>query len=407
MNYVNKVYSEKLLSYLPLYVIDAAKNNEAYLAGGALTSLFTDSKINDFDFYFKDGNKCADFIESIQGSVVVLQVTKRSITLKENNIGRIIQCIIFEYFDNAYSIFDKFDFTINMCAFDFSQNTFYMDDRFLPDLILRRLVINPNTLYPINTVFRIQKYKNRGYSISQEEILKLCILNSKQNIVTYGDLLNQISGIYGEEYLAIPKDKKEERIDLDNLKLSHNNNCLCDDKSHIDIFYGNNNYNFNCLTDIIRGKKYDFGCYINGAFIVKDKDHYCCLDKIFELFIPVCDASEMFPEEKIIVYKKVKFDSITQFASIYNNSFKYRTGEHSTALNDCGLFFSLVEQCSSSAFANKDDYVIICAHVNIDDIIHINTNGTITAKKCFVPENPIVFTEYNKSVLSKIGIFYC
>lgn len=208
MNYVNKVYSEKLLSYLPLYVIDAAKNSEAYLAGGALTSLFTDSKINDFDFYFKDGNKCADFIESIQGAVVVLQVTKRSITLKENNIGCIIQCIIFEYFDNAYNIFDKFDFTINMCAFDFSQNTFYMDDRFLPDLILRRLVINPNTLYPINTVFRIQKYKNRGYSISQEEILKLCILNSKQNIVTYGDLLNQISGIYGEEYLAIPKDKK-------------------------------------------------------------------------------------------------------------------------------------------------------------------------------------------------------
>ena len=86
MNYVNKVYSEKLLSYLPLYVIDAAKNSEAYLAGGALTSLFTDSKINDFDFYFKDGNKCADFIESIQGSAVVLQVTKRSITLKENDI---------------------------------------------------------------------------------------------------------------------------------------------------------------------------------------------------------------------------------------------------------------------------------------------------------------------------------
>lgn len=393
MNYVNKVYSEKLLSYLPLYVIDAAKNSEAYLAGGALTSLFTDSKINDFDFYFKDGNKCADFIESIQGSVVVLQVTKRSITLKENNIGRIIQCIIFEYFDNAYSIFDKFDFTINMCAFDFSQNTFYMDERFLTDLILRRLAINPNTLYPINTVFRIQKYKNRGYSISQEEILKLCILNSKQNIVTYGDLLDQISGIYGEEYLAIPKDKKEERIDLDNLELSHNNNCLCDDKSHIDIFYGNNNYNFNCLTDIIRGKKYDFGCYVNGAFIVKDKDQYCCLDKIFELFIPVCDASEMFPGGNIVVYKKVKFESHTQFASFYDNSFKYLSGQHAVTLNKIGLFFSLDKQCSSSTFRNNKDSVIICAYVNIEDIIHIAKNGTITAKKCFVPENPIVLTK--------------
>lgn len=186
-------HSEKLLSKIPTKVVKAAKANNVWLAGGALTSLFTDSKINDYDLYFRNKYDCANFIQGI-GSCAVLQLTKKSVTLSIGNF--VLQCIWFNYFDSPDDIFNSFDFTINMAAYDFSADEFVIDPRFFTDLAIRKLVINPGTAYPINTLLRVSKYENKGYTIDPVELLKLSVAISKREIKTYGDLRVEVSGVY-------------------------------------------------------------------------------------------------------------------------------------------------------------------------------------------------------------------
>lgn len=203
-------HSKKLLSKIPKKVIEAAKTNNALLAGGALTSLFTDSKINDYDLYFRNKYDCANFIQGI-GSCAVLQLTKKSVTLSIDNC--ILQCIWFKYFDSSEDIFNSFDFTINMAAYDFSADEFVIDVRFFTDLAIRKLVINPGTAYPINTLLRVSKYENKGYTIDPVELLKLSVAISKKELKTYGDLRVEMSGVYGETYLGIPEDISDHCLD--------------------------------------------------------------------------------------------------------------------------------------------------------------------------------------------------
>lgn len=378
-------HSEKLLSKIPTKVVKAAKANNVWLAGGALTSLFTDSKINDYDLYFRNKYDCANFIQGI-GSCAVLQLTKKSVTLSIGNF--VLQCIWFKYFDSPEDIFNSFDFTINMAAYDFSADEFVIDPRFFTDLAIRKLVINPGTAYPINTLLRVSKYENKGYTIDPVELLKLSVAISKKEIKTYGDLRVEMSGVYGETYLGIPEDISDHCLD-------ENLNELCELYPDFPSISMDNAI----LADIVLADNDLAGCKIAGKYLVRfggieSPSKY----GVSHCSIPgmkIVEVSEMFPDGRIPIYKSVQFKSLTEYRSYYDNSFVYTPGESVTAKSSSGLFFYLNDS-GNFQYSDKGDSIGILAYADIDDIIKLSGDDIVVVKKCKLPVNPILATKQNE-----------
>lgn len=182
--------------------LDRFKNKDMkfHVAGGALTSSFCKTDINDFDIYFEDEETFNIFYEIMKESYAsVIAETPRAVSL--NRSGQPFQLI--KLFGTVEETFDKFDFTINMCALNYTYNyeknelksEFVMDNRFMSDLASRSLIFNPKTLYPINSLFRVKKYKERGFKINTYEMMKIALRISQIEIKTIGDIKNQCIGL--------------------------------------------------------------------------------------------------------------------------------------------------------------------------------------------------------------------
>ena len=110
------------------------KNYNCYIAGGAITSLFTGKDINDIDIYFKDKAELFRALYENFSSEYIIYVSKKAITFKVSN-QETIQFIYMNYYDKAEDIFDDFDFTICMGAFDIQKDIFILHEDFFRFLL--------------------------------------------------------------------------------------------------------------------------------------------------------------------------------------------------------------------------------------------------------------------------------
>lgn len=163
-----------------------------YIAGGALTSVFSDKPINDLDIYFY---KEEDY-EKLKKKIEFNKKTRYATDLADSyEIKGVKIQLIKKIFGTPKEIFKYYDFTVCMCAYDFKTNQIIMDEDFLYDLAQKQLCFNENTMYPICSLWRIKKYLNRGYSISATNIIKLALTLNNLNINTFEDLKDQLQGI--------------------------------------------------------------------------------------------------------------------------------------------------------------------------------------------------------------------
>jgi hypothetical protein len=193
----------------------------AIIAGGSITSLFSQSEINDFDVYFRSKEDMIVFIRNAYkqpGSasnfedlfilsenqivkfdgtfnITCQNQTARSITFTQNS--NTIQLIHFAYFETPNDIFDSYDFHCNMAAYDFSTGDFVLHEKFMEDVAARRLTFNEGTRYPIMSTLRIHKYIERGYTINRKELFKIGLTCSMLNLNSWESLIDQLSGFYG------------------------------------------------------------------------------------------------------------------------------------------------------------------------------------------------------------------
>ena len=70
-----------------------------------------------------------------------------------------------------------------------------MDECFLEHLSTRVLVFNIDAKYPINSMWRVQKYTDRGYKLPAIEMIKLALCINNLNMKNYLDLKEQMIGI--------------------------------------------------------------------------------------------------------------------------------------------------------------------------------------------------------------------
>lgn len=203
---------KKLINYLGKNLYESLKKYQCIVAGGTITSLFTNREINDIDIYFKSPKQLEEFLMGDMEGEWIIAHTDKALLFRYEKID--VQAIYFKYFQSAEEIFDTFDFTVCMGAYDFEKDQFVLHKDFLKHNAQRILKFNQNTAYPIVSSLRVDKYKKKGYSISKAEYIRIMLTILKLDICDYETLKEQMGGMYGENYDKLLQPKEGAPFDL-------------------------------------------------------------------------------------------------------------------------------------------------------------------------------------------------
>ncbi|MFA7407718.1 MAG: hypothetical protein WCY93_07890 [Anaerolineaceae bacterium] len=177
-----------------------------FIAGGAILSQAMKTEIADYDVYPKTRKDAENILYGFleDKSAFVVNITDNAVTLKCNNIlnkdgtRAIVQIMVLSQFKTAQDIFDRFDFTVCMGAYDCDTKEFHYGEHFWEDVASRTLRFNPGTYYPLNSLTRVNKYLAKGFKIGKAEIVRMGLTAIAQGLPkSWEDLEAQIGGQYG------------------------------------------------------------------------------------------------------------------------------------------------------------------------------------------------------------------
>lgn len=202
-----------------------------YLAGGSILSIVTKSEIADYDVYPKSRKSMIDIFYVLEeNNCFIVNVSDRAVTWKCNDVTNdkgeraIIQVMTFDEFNSPERIFEFFDFSVCMAAFDADTNEYHFHPDFWPSVASKTLHFNHRTKFPLNSIIRVGKYTSKGYYLPKAESVKMSLAVINAGMPTsWSDLEAAIGGSYGKQ-LKLAVDGKEYSYEtameiLDNLEL--------------------------------------------------------------------------------------------------------------------------------------------------------------------------------------------
>lgn len=217
-------------------ILDLLSDLNCILAGGAITSMFTNREVNDLDVYFPSkeafttamkeifneglGEECLYDISSFAACANI--VTKKAVLFKSN--GNQLQFIAHRFYSTSEEIFNDFDFTACMGAVSLKDNTWTFHKDFFKHNSQRYIQFNPNTSYPIISALRLKKYQDKGYNVGKAQFLRVMLAINNKNIDSWDKLIDELSGMYGTKAEDIfdttkPFNLEEALVALDNVEL--------------------------------------------------------------------------------------------------------------------------------------------------------------------------------------------
>jgi hypothetical protein len=371
----------KLYNYLGEDLVEALKKHNAFVAGGVITSLFCNREINDIDVYFRNEDSLINFLTDIwnNGMWVVSHTKKATLFIYDRTK---IQLIHFRYFNNPQEIFDTFDFTVCMGCFDFSTEEFVLHEDFLKHNSQRLLKFNSSTAFPIVSLLRVQKYQEKGYTISKPEFIRIILTCMNLEINSFDELKDQLGGMYGINYDKIFDNIKDEEFSLLTSIEKIADLSLSDEYFNLPESIG-----FNDLDDLIESiSKKPVKYFIHNDEIYKINYQGLLVKTDNEpLYGVEISADEFFKENKF--YKFVKKENDRYF-SFYDPSFEYTIGEVVTAKGSLTgyysgrLHFCELQELKHSTYSDRSDGVVIEVQIEAEDFIGLH--GHILAKRCKV-----------------------
>jgi hypothetical protein len=160
------------------------------VAGGAVTSVFSSSRINDFDLFFPTPERLNDALASITRDDKSIEADSALSVIMGGHRVQLVKVLT----RTPSEVISSFDFTICQAGFDLDDGFIFGAD-FFQHLAQRRLVFNIKAEYPICSLYRARKFIKRGFSLSGIEAIKLGLRIHSLKIDTYRDLRAQLMGI--------------------------------------------------------------------------------------------------------------------------------------------------------------------------------------------------------------------
>ena len=176
-------------------ILSLMKDHGGFIAGGAVTSVFCSSHINDFDLFFPDKAAlekaiAVDFMQAAKKDGKTVETDSALSLMVDNHRLQLIKAVM----GTPEEIINDFDFTICQGAFHLERGFIFNDD-FFQHLAQRRLVFNIHAKFPICSLYRTRKFIKRGFSLSGIEAIKLGLCIQALRLDTYKDLRAQLMGI--------------------------------------------------------------------------------------------------------------------------------------------------------------------------------------------------------------------
>jgi hypothetical protein len=375
----------KLKAYLGKEYYSMLKETKAFVAGGMITSLFTNKEINDVDIYFRDDESAyqlADYF--LDGSSIVSSTNKALQYIDHNNNQLLVQLIHYKFYDKAEDIFESFDFTINMGAFDFEKEQFVLHKEFLKHNSQRILKLGGKTDYPLITATRLAKYEDRGYKVSKAEMFRIMLSCMNLDINTYDELKEHLGGMYGEMYNKLV-DELDENKPFDLEYVIEELGKLVLSENYFDVREFGHIDKEAALENMDKSAK----IYVDtkwGLF----KDRYGkLLDSKFKLSeveqlegVTILKGEDYFKDYLAVKYVQEKDGELVSY---YTSSFKYTLNEEvvpekSIAYNGGKLFFNTLHNEQLSPFSSNVNRVLLYAKINYDDIVSLSEDEVHVTK---------------------------
>jgi len=199
-------------SLLGAEVFNRAKEiGGVFLCGGALTSIFTNTKVNDFDLYFKS-QVSFDLLDSFFRSKYNCVYKTDNANTYEFSLRSKADKIKVQLIKKS-KVFNKsieavlgvFDFSVCQAGFDFEKSVFVTHDNFIYDLSKRELVFNKDSTAPLNTLIRIKKYLARGFSMSPKEMVRLALVINSLDLTKIEVVKENVAGLGSGELEVVTK----------------------------------------------------------------------------------------------------------------------------------------------------------------------------------------------------------
>ena len=171
-----------------------------FIAGGACTAVFNRRRMNDVDIFFRneeDYNKVKEFITDNDNYELKFNTDNARSYDHIDSKGKItkVQLIKAKFSGTPKEVISNFDFTICMCAFVPDTEEFVMDETFLLHLAEKTLCFNPDSEYPLSSLYRMHKFRDRDFKISALELLKISLCINNLKLDTYRDVRKQLEGV--------------------------------------------------------------------------------------------------------------------------------------------------------------------------------------------------------------------
>lgn len=338
------------------------KETDAIIAGGAIRSAITGEDINDVDIYFRSMEGAAYVVSYLIENSKCVSWTNKS-GLFAIGSGKLINIIWFKEFSTPDEVFKSFDFTCVMGAMSCKSNVFTFHDDFFVSNMSKRIRYSATNLYPMASIFRIDKYRKKGFKTSKKELAKIMVKIIGLNISTVEELQDQLGTLYGINLEAVFKDVKE-----------FNTETILEKLDEIECLEEYEKPKFNINTD---DKFLElFEKCIRYEKIGKYYIEYIGKFKSGTTSDPINDniADVQFP---IKLYKYVKkTPEQNEFVSFYKNTFKYTIGEE-VVDNDNGIWIGFFNERSGFTHKNEKDKALIEIEVaSKEDIMYFDTSAT-------------------------------
>lgn len=360
------------------------KKYNCYIAGGAITSIFTGAEINDIDVYFKNKKELFSCLVQEDSFNYILHVSKKAITVNFSDIP--VQFIFMNYYTKAENIFKDFDFTVCMGAFDLQKDKFILHNDFFKDLAKKQLIFNPKTAFPLISCLRVKKYIDKGYRINNVELIKIILTINDLSIKTYEELEQQLGGMYGEDIMSnIDKSKpfnlkniieQLDEIDYINSEPKRVNSfmkkIIAIDNEYLRyatlLEYKIPYINFNDKKYMVLNEKECKFKEIEDYGFEENEDIFYHLEK--------CKLPNKF-----ILYKFVKRVD-QKYVSFYDNCFEYKIGDtiYPTSYGNGFLYCTELEGLKHSNYYAESNKALLKCEVDLKDIESIEFETTIRVK---------------------------
>jgi hypothetical protein len=175
----------------------------------------TKQPIADYDIYPKHVEGLYSAIDILGSEGELINISDKALTyllykVHDNEGARAIaQVVIDTYYDTSDKIFESFDFSVCMGAYDMDTYQFVYGDDFWKDNAARVIHFNPGTKYPFASLVRTNKYRKKGYHIPKAELMKIGIAVALRGIPkSWTELEESIGGFYGKKIRLMTEDKE-------------------------------------------------------------------------------------------------------------------------------------------------------------------------------------------------------